>query len=152
MLAKPALKYLIKKYLLDAKALVANRRYSAAIYLAGYSVELKLKYRICQTMALSREFPETKVEFDSYFLDVKKKLLRRAIKELRDIRHHNLSILLQHSGNEFDIEAKFLFEWNLIKVWKPEMRYKIILRKSKCSEFLNSIEIVVQNIMSNFVL
>lgn len=148
MLSKPILKLLIKKYLVDANVLLANRRYSAAIYLSGYALELALKYGICRIMLFGKGFPETRIELDRYLLDIKKKLLRRAIKDLRDIRHHKLSILLQHSGEQYNIERNFSFEWDIAKSWKPEVRYeKVIVRKSKCREFLNSVERIVNNII-----
>jgi hypothetical protein len=40
MIARKTLKELINQKLKDADILIANRRYPAAVYMAGYSLEL----------------------------------------------------------------------------------------------------------------
>jgi AbiV family abortive infection protein len=149
MISKPDLKFLIIRYLKDAEALLNNRRYASAIYLAGYALELALKYRICKIMIFSRGFPENKNEFDKYFSDTKKTLMRSAIRELRDIRHHELRRLLHYSGEDHNVHANFSVEWNIVNGWSPEMRYKTtIVRKAKCEIFFNAAGRLINYIIS----
>lgn len=144
MLSRPILKFLVNKYLIDANALLSKRRYSAAMYLAGYAIELALKYRICRIMLFNKGFPETKNEFENYFLDAKRNELRQMVSNINDIRHHKLPLLLQHSGEKYNVEKNFFHEWSLVKSWTSEMRYrKIIIRKSKCEAFLTSAERII---------
>jgi|SRR6218665_144797 len=139
MISKPILKALIKRYLRDAMILASNRRYSSAIYLSGYAVELALKYKICRLMIFSRGFPETRNEFSSYFSGDRRSIFPGSVRELRDIRHHDLSKLLCFSGEELNIQVNLSSEWELIRTWNPDMRYKnSVVRKSPCRLFLNS--------------
>lgn len=139
---------MIIKYLDDAKILLANRRYSTAIYLAGYALELALKYRICMIMKFNSGFPENRIEFNHYFSDTKRSLLRSTIRELRDIRHHKLELLLRYSGEQYHIETNFSSDWNEVKDWNPEMRYeKYIIRKQRANNFLNSTENIINGII-----
>ncbi len=56
-------------------------RYDGAVYLAGYTVELALKARICEVLNWSG-YPATSKEFDGY----------------RSFRTHDLRVLLSLSG------------------------------------------------------
>lgn len=95
------MRYLIKRHLRDAEVLAANRRYSGAVYLSGYAVELALKYSICHTMNFKSGFPESNIEFEDYLSGTRKPLLLNIVRKLKDIRHHDLEKLLRHSGKEF---------------------------------------------------
>jgi hypothetical protein len=147
MIAKSTLKILLRKRLLDSKVLLANRRYFASIYIAGYALELALKYRICSMMQFNRGFPESKAEFNTYYSDTRKVLLRTTIREIRDIRHHKLSLLLRYSGEQVNIEKNFTSAWDCIKNWNPEMRYTDpVVRKQKARDFLTNCRIVINEI------
>lgn len=47
--------------LTDAKALLNAHHYDGAVYLCGYSIEIALKHKICQTLNWSG-FPSTNKE------------------------------------------------------------------------------------------
>ncbi|MGN6435949.1 MAG: hypothetical protein ACTHMM_05420 [Agriterribacter sp.] len=148
MIAKPTLKKLVDKRLIDAKVLLDNRRYFTSVYIAGYTLELALKYRICKIMQFTKGFPENKVEFDIYYADAKKVLLRTTIKELRDIRHHKLITLLRYSGHQFNVETNFMSEWNVVKDWSPEMRYiDRVIRKQRASDFFKNVRVIIKEIL-----
>jgi hypothetical protein len=91
----------------DARALMQSARYDAAAYVAGYSVEIALKARICHTLNW-RGFPETAHEF----------------KGLQSLKTHDLDILLQFSGIEAQVRAAALDDWLKIVTWRPEWRYQ----------------------------
>lgn len=149
MIPKDILRTLISQKLKDADVLIANRLYSAAIYLAGYALELALKLKICKIFKFVQGFPENKAEFSFYQTSVKsQKLLVGAITQIRDIRNHDLNKLLFFSGVEYKIKSKFLNEWSLVFGWDPEMRYKMqkVLKK-EAIENVEAIKIIVKNIL-----
>lgn len=148
MILKPTLKSLSAKYLLDAEVLSLNKRYSSSIYIGGYAIELALKFQICETMIFRLGFPENKAEFNSYFSDTRNLLLRATIKELRDIRNHDLKKLLRYSGEQYNIETSFVGDWSKVKDWNPEMRYENkIIRQSRANDFLNSAKTIINQIL-----
>lgn len=148
MIPKPVLKTLINKRLLDARVLLNNRRYFACIYLAGYALELALKFKICRLMQFDNGFPENKAEFNTYYLDTRKDLLWTTIKQLSDIRHHKLVSLLRYSGEQVNIEKNFSEEWNLVKDWDPGIRYTDpIIRKQKATHFLKNCQTIITEII-----
>ncbi len=148
MIPKPILKSLITRRIGDSKVLLKNRRYPAAIYMSGYALELALKYRISSLMKFNAGFPENKTEFNQYYSDTKKVILRSNINELRDIRHHKLQALLKYSGEQVNIETHFITAWDFVKDWNPEMRYSNdTIRKQKAADFLKFVRIIVNEIM-----
>jgi HEPN domain-containing protein len=103
------LQKLAEERLADSELLLANRRYGAAYYLAGYAVECGLKACIAKL---------TKAE------DFYDKLLARKIFT------HNLEELLVHASLA-DIFAKngksdyiFAANWAQVSSWSEESRYK----------------------------
>lgn len=58
MIPKTTLRELINQKLKDADVLIANRRYPAAIYIAGYALELALKLKVCKIFKFAQGFPE----------------------------------------------------------------------------------------------
>lgn len=148
MIIKPVIKSLINHRLNDAKVLLNNRRYAAAIYMAGYALELALKFSICRIMKFKNGFPENKTEFNIYYSDAKKVLLRSTIREIRDIRHHKLPILLRYSGEQINVETNFASDWNKVKDWDPEMRYmNNIIRMQRAHDFLKSTRLIINQIL-----
>jgi hypothetical protein len=91
----------------DAHVLNAARRFDGAYYLAGYSVELALKARICKSLNWA-DFPVTNKEFERF----------------RSFKVHDLEVLLKLSGLESVIKDKQLAEWGVVKAWQPEVRYR----------------------------
>lgn len=148
MIPKSTLKLLINKRLLDSKALLTGRRYFACIYLAGYALELALKYRICGIMKFTNGFPEDAPEFNMYYSDTRKILMRATIREIRDIKHHKLPTLLRYSGQQVNIENNFGAEWDSVKLWAPENRYtNPIIRRQKAADFLQNTRTIINAII-----
>lgn len=95
--------------LVDAQVLLDASRWDGAIYLCGYSVEMALKARICQTLGWSG-YPETNKEFE----------------KLKSLKTHDFDVLLQLTGRESYIRRTLLVEWSAVATWDPESRYKPI--------------------------
>lgn len=124
MISKQNLKEIAFSKLADAKVLFKSNRYDSSLYLIGYSIELALKSKICKILRLDKGFPENKTEFEIY-IENSDNDLGNEIKDLREIRNHNLQKLLYYSGQEFTIKAELLDEWTNISYWNPELRYTI---------------------------
>ena len=90
----------------DAEALFRINRHVAAAYLSGYSIELTLKRKICNTLNWSG-FPSTNSEFANY----------------KCLKTHDLNTLLTFTGLEKLIKENYLKEWLPITRWNPEIRY-----------------------------
>ena len=124
MISKQDLKEIALSKLVDAKVLFKSNRHDSSLYLIGYSIELALKFKICKILRLDEGFPENKSEFEVYIKSSDNDL-GNEIKDLREIRNHNLQKLLYYSGQEFTIKAELLDEWTIISYWNPELRYTI---------------------------
>jgi hypothetical protein len=109
MIVARDLRSIARARLRDSKALLLAKRFDGAVYLCGYSVELALKARICQTLKWSA-FPETGREFEG----------------LQSLKTHDLELLLRLSGVEDRIKAMYLAEWSAVVEWTPEKRYQRI--------------------------
>jgi hypothetical protein len=105
----------------EAEILYDNDKFDGAFYLAGYSVELMLKAKICQTFGVPNLFDEQNTPINlSGIGDVRKAL-----------KTHNLYVLLIFSGLKvkFDTEKsgnKHLFKANSLMFgnWDENSRYK----------------------------
>src|ERR1043166_5785989 len=122
MIAKADLLKIARNKLKDAQILLDNRRYSSAIYLAGYAVELALKYRMCWLYRFKHGFPENATEFNTY-LPTSSGLLRTTITSIRQIKIHDLDKLLFFSGEEIPIKTHFATEWAEVSSWTHLDRY-----------------------------
>lgn len=109
MIATKDLRTIARARMHDARVLLQSKRFDGAFYLCGYSVELALKARICQTLKWSG-FPETANEF----------------RNLQSLKTHNLEVLLRLSGVEGRVKSKYLAEWSVVLDWNPEKRYQPI--------------------------
>ncbi len=149
MISIKTLRELIDQKLKDAEALINKKRYSTAIYILGYAIEVALKLKICKLLKFSQGFPENKTEFGIYQNNAKtQNLLYGAIVQLKDIKHHDLNKLLFYSGVEYQIKLNYLAEWNLIVDWNPDMRYKIQkFLKKDALEKANATKLLIQNIL-----
>ena len=145
MISETTLKYLIAKKVKDANALLKNKRYPATIYMAGYAVEIALKYRICKTFNFMNGFPETSQELTNYLTLNNINQSRPIIIHLKDIRHHDLNRLLLHSGMESRIVNFFPTEWKVVERWNPANRYKKarIIEKIATS-YLETVKVLVK--------
>ena len=145
MISKPALRELVIIRMKDVNALFEKRRYNATIYMAGYAIEVALKYKICKILIYSQGFPENKVEFQKYHSSKSKKSLRQTVKSLQVIKTHDLSKLLFYSGMEYQIKSKLFIQWLLISTWNPEIRYKYsIVQKSEVSSILSAVNAILK--------
>jgi hypothetical protein len=148
MIDKKILQILIGQKLKDADVLLANNRYSSAVYLAGYALEIALKLKICKIFKFVNGFPETKTDFNYYQSSSKSQpLLAGAINQIKDIKHHELNKLLFYSGAEYNVKLTLLREWNLVVTWTPEMRYSIKrISKRNAIENVAAIKSIIQSI------
>lgn len=135
MITKQNLKGLSLSKLEDAKLLFEYNRYDSSLYLIGYSIELALKFKICKILMLDNGFPENKIEFESYIRSSENDL-GNEIRDLREIRNHNLQKLLFYSGQEFTIKAELLDEWTNISYWNPELRYRTEIGDKNYNEMI----------------
>lgn len=95
--------------LTDAEILLNSLRYDGAVYLCGYSIEIALKHKICQTLNWTG-FPSTNREFEKF----------------KSLKTHDLDVLLSFTGIETILKASYLVEWSAIGIWNPEARYNPI--------------------------
>ena len=114
---------------------MASNRNDSSLYLIGYSIELALKFKICKILKLDNGFPETKTEFEKYISESENDL-GNEIKDLREIRNHNLQKLLYYSGQEYSIKAELLEEWTNISYWNQELRYTKNIGDKKFNELI----------------
>lgn len=113
---------LARQRLQEAEILYRNGMADGAFYLAGYSVELTFKARICEKLCVPNLFDETDANTNSI----------RGVGEVRKaLKTHNLFILLIFSGlkNRFDADKavnKDLAKINsmLFNAWDENARYK----------------------------
>lgn len=148
MMLKEDLRKIAQNRLKDSNVLLQNKRYSAAVYLAGYAIELMLKLKICRLLRFKRGFPENEVEFNAYKATAGgASLLSTTITKLRQIKNHNLADLLNYSGKEVAILAKCPGEWAGISSWSPNQRYSTrIIRKATAVEFIRNCKIILKNL------
>lgn len=96
----------------DAEVLYSNACYDSAYYLAGYSVELAFKARICKNISI-----------DNLFLPNSK--------YVKFFKIHDFDTLLMFSGliekleNEKNTNPSFHKNWSYITKWKEDSRYNI---------------------------
>ena len=109
----------------EAKLLLENKHYSGAFYLAGYSVELYLKAKICKVFAIPNLFEDKSKSKDKNNSEDGMGDIRKAVKI------HKLANLLLFSGlkPKYDClgvtNPKMLFNISfLIKEWNEQERYK----------------------------
>ena len=150
MLPLKTLGYLTSQKTKDASILFRSGRYSGAVYLMGYALEFNLKRKISQTLGFTNGFPEDRNEPNSYGPQI---IAFNAIStglrltKIKDIRNHDLNLLIKYSGAESRIVASYYSEWLTIKDWNPEDRYKIRkYRLSKARDFLQSAKIILAQI------
>ncbi len=113
---------LARQRLDEAQILYQNSKFDGAFYLAGYSVELTLKAKICERLGIPNLFDDT----DKNTNEIK------GIGEIRKtLKTHNLFTLLIFSGLKikFDFEKATNIELAkanslLFNAWDENARYK----------------------------
>lgn len=147
MLLKKDLRRIAENRLKDSNVLLLNKRYSAAVYLAGYAIELMLKLKICHLFRFKRGFPENETEFNACKAASGMASVSTAITRLKQIKHHNLASLLKYSGEEVPILTKYPNEWAGILGWGPHQRYSSrVVRKATAAEFIRNCKIIHENL------
>jgi len=102
-------KKLAKIRLREAEALFATKNYSGAYYLCGYVVECGLKACIAK-QTKRYEFPDKRLADDSWTHDLTK-LVKTAE-------------LLGSLDQETKVDPIFSNNWNTVKDWSEQSRYK----------------------------
>jgi HEPN domain-containing protein len=149
MIPKKNLKVLVDEKIMDVEVLLSNDRLATSVYIAGYAVELALKFKICKMFSFRHGFPEDKSEFEIYLNSEKSKdKLDGVVTQIRQIRHHDLSKLLFFSGAEFRIKENVLEEWVMVSSWDPEIRYTIRdIGKDEAIRFFSSTKKIIDYIL-----
>jgi hypothetical protein len=103
--------------ILDARALIAAKRWEFAYYSAGYAVECALKSCVLARMIHTGW------------------IFREETKDLRECRTHNFSTLIRLAGMKDDLELKlkdsvhrkepFAENWEIAATWTVDSRYRI---------------------------
>lgn len=147
MITIQTLQYLIKNKLKDAEILYQNNRYAASIYLAGYAVEIALKYKICKSLQFNAGFPENKQELHNYLLQLNRNNPQPLSIELKQIRNHDLPALLFYSGAEPRVKNNLHTEWATANTWEPQERYKKIrIIKARNELFLKAVKKIIKEV------
>ncbi|MFN3379778.1 MAG: HEPN domain-containing protein [Runella zeae] len=113
---------LARQRLSEAEILYQNGKYDGAFYLAGYSVELTLKAKICDRLGIPNLFDETDSRTNSI----------KGIGEIRKtLKTHNLFTLLIFSGLKHKFYSDKATNIELAKAnsllfngWDENARYK----------------------------
>lgn len=92
----------------DARALLNARRYAAAYYLVGYSVECALKACIAKQIK-RHDFPDKKIVIDAHTHDLEK-LVR-------------LAGLVRDLEKDLKRNPAFAINWTVTKDWSETKRY-----------------------------
>jgi len=117
---------LVKERLDDAKALYRAERYSGAMYMCGYALELGLKKKTCQTL-----------DWDEYPTNEKHKTLKT----------HKLEVLLHFSGVEKVVSTKLSAEWSIVLRWNPDNRYSAaMVTEVDAKLIIDSIETILSSL------
>jgi hypothetical protein len=129
VIAVEDLRKIARARLADAEALFQAARYDGAAYLAGYAIELSLKYRICMTLRW-REFPSTANEFQ----------------RMQSFKSHNLDALLHLCGRGARIRERMIDEWSTVSTWTPESRYTLVggVSRADAERMLGAVKALVK--------
>lgn len=134
----------------DARILFKGNRYAATVYLMGYALEYALKRRICVNLGFNDGFPEYNEEFINYKSQIavfNAKNREMPLIQLRQIKNHNLNDLMLFSGMQEIINEDHYEDWQEVKDWNPEDRYKIRrYSKAKCRRFIRSGRAIINQI------
>ena len=151
MLEIGEMRFLVSEKLLDSEILLKNHRTNACVYLAGYAMELALKLKISWIFDLKDGFPESKSEFSRYLQSAHSfSKLDGVIKEIRQIKNHDLNTLLFFSGSEVGVKRNKLEKWTMVSSWDPSLRYRTEIKgKEEAEYFLRSTKELIVYILKN---
>ncbi len=115
----------------EAKCLFDNNFFDGAYYIAGYTIELLLKAKVCKTLGIA----------DFFLFDTKKAKLET----YKPFKAHDYSQLLVLSGiyteldNELNNNIIFKGHWSIVSSWSEGSRYLTGKTQDEVKTFLNSI-------------
>ncbi len=149
MIPKNNLIILAKWKLSDWKVLFHENCIDDSVYLCWYWIEIALKHSICKMFKFGGWFPENPSEFETYSKQQGSNLpLKEVIKDIRQIKNHDLNKLLFFSWLEPKIKEQYLEEWEVIIRWNESLRYEVNhATQEEARKFINSTEILL-----NFIL
>jgi hypothetical protein len=107
----------------EAKLLIDQKQdWDGAYYLVGYAVEFALKIRIIAQLMKSDSFPDKKLAENFY--------------------KHDLTILRRAAGldNEMDNDPAVSPQWDIVKDWSEQSRYKIGTTEQEAKDLYDAIE------------
>jgi len=112
-------KELARIRLKEARVLLENGCYDGAYYLCGYAVECALKACIAK-QTKRYDFPDKKTVVESYTHDLEKLVSMRLV---------GMATPLLDLEQETKTDPKFGVNWNIVKDWKEDSRYKKVAEK-----------------------
>lgn len=115
----------------EAQCLLASDFYDGSFYLAGYTIELLLKAKVCKTLGITDFFLFDKAKNkDAY----------------RPFKVHDYDQLLLLSGifsefqNELSANLAFKKQWSEVSSWDEGARYLTGKSKANAQSFVSSVE------------
>jgi len=120
----------------DAEHLFNKERFDSAFYIAGYTIELLLKAKICTTIGME----------DFFHFDGSPKLLSK--EAYRPFKVHDFSQLMVLSGiyKSFKknalIDEEFKDHWTIINDWSEDCRYFEGRKGEDVKKFLTSVKFI----------
>jgi hypothetical protein len=119
----------------DAECLFANGRYDAAYYMAGYTVELLIKSKVCKNLGI-----------EDFFDFANRNKFKNNDTITRPFKAHDLEQLLILSGIYTDFQEQliknkdFKIAWSIIEVWSENCRYLTGKKENDAKDLLTSIK------------
>jgi HEPN domain-containing protein len=134
---------LAEERLKDAECLFNNNRFDAAYYLAGYSVELLLKAKVCKTLGID--------DFFDFNNPQKTKLAVKNIGEVyKPYKVHDHSQLLIFSGFYIEFQKAIKQDrnlnshWSIVCKWNENSRYLSGTTGKDAQNFITSIKEIMK--------
>ena len=125
MKSSDEIKQLAYERLEEAKILCAAGKYDGAFYLAGYSIELMLKAKICETWGIPNLFDETYKAHSYGIADIRKAVKTHDITVLFIFSGLKSKFKIAKSGNiKFMLADALLFENSGRCQWSEQVRYQ----------------------------
>jgi len=123
---------LAEKRLKEAKVLLANDFYEGAFYLAGYSIELMLKARICKHLEIEHFYQKQPEPLKkAYFVHNLEQLLT-----LSGLRKKYEDEINPAIGNNKVLNKN----WNKIGSWSESSRYDCSVQQKDVVSLINAID------------
>ncbi len=120
----------------DAECLLANGRNDNAYYLAGYTIELFLKAKVCKTLNIDDLFDESPT----------KQKLKNEGTILKPYKVHDYEQLLILSGLYSDFQTEligntsFKVSWSIVSGWSEKSRYLTGQTQQSVKDFITSVK------------